>query len=150
MSCSQHENCPCDKVMFPPERAIHAGLDTIPRQIALFTDFRNAMLSKIRTMSTLHSWRGREMDDAGIMLIEMWSYLCDVVSFYDEVIANESYIRTAKLRSSLRKLTGLLGYIPIPAVGSIAKLAVLAEGFNEILIPEGTAFRSGMWSLFHI
>ncbi len=30
------------------------------------------------------------------MLLEMWAYVCDVLSFYDETIAHESYLRTAR------------------------------------------------------
>ena len=36
------------------------------------------------------------------MWLEMWAYVADVLGFYDERIANESYIRTAVRRPSLR------------------------------------------------
>ncbi len=76
------------------------------------------------------------------MLIEMWAYVCDVVTFYDETIAHESYLRTARLSPSVRKLVGLLGYRPRPAVAARARLAVKVDGRLAIELPAGLAFRS--------
>ncbi len=136
-------NCPCDDIVFPPELVIHAGLERLPRQIATFPEFRSALLSWIGQEPALAHWRARGSDDFGIMLLEMWSYVCDCISFYDEVMAQEAYVRTAQLRPSLRKLVALLGYLPRPAVGAKAELALLAEGRQPIVLPPGTAFRSG-------
>ena len=137
------EGCPCDRHEFPPVLKIMAGLNTIPRQIAGFSDFRNAMLADIHSKLPLHWWRAREGDDPGIMLLEMWAYICDSIAFYDEVIANESYMRTARQRASVNKLASLLGYLPRPAVASFVSLAAMSEGRQMLKIPAGTAFRSG-------
>lgn len=136
-------NCPCDELKFPPLLVISGGLSSLPRQVATFPEFRAAMLSAIGGQAALKDWRARSSDDFGIMLLEMWSYVCDSISFYDEVIANESYVRTAQQRSSLRKLVGLLGYIPRPAVAATVNLAILAEGRQPVVVPAGTSFRSG-------
>jgi hypothetical protein len=134
--------CRCDKFIHPPIISIKAGLRSLPRQVSTFPEFRLAMLSAISEKAALADWRGRDNNDLGIMLLEMWAYVADVQSFYDEVIANEEYIRTSQRRPSLRKLVYLLGYIPKPAVASSVKLAVLAEGRKPIMLPPGTAFRS--------
>jgi hypothetical protein len=136
-------NCPCDNRIYIPPLNIHAGLDTIPRQIAGFAEFRNSLLAGIPDKPALAAWRARGKDDFGIMLLEMWAYVCDVLAFYDETIAHELYLRTARRRPSLRKLVGLLGYIPAPAVASFVKLALLAEGRKPVSVPLDTAFRSG-------
>jgi hypothetical protein len=139
------EGCPCDRLEFPPVLRIMAGLNTIPRQIAGFSDFRSAMLADIHSKLPLNRWRAREGDDPGIMLLEMWAYICDSIAFYDELIANESYMRTARQRASVNKLASLLGYVPRPAVASIVSLAAMGEGKQMLKIPAGTAFRSGAW-----
>ncbi len=136
-------NCPCDTYIHPPELSIPAGLDSIPRQIAGFPEFRRAMLNSIRSKPVLSDWRARGDIDLGIMLIEMWAYVCDVQSFYDEVIAHEVYVRTARQRPSLRKLTGLLGYLPRPATSASVRLALFGEGRKPVIVPAGMAFRSG-------
>jgi hypothetical protein len=101
------------------------------------------MLNEISLKGPLLKWTARQREDLGVMLLEMWAYICDSLSFYDKVISQEEYLRTAMRRPSLRKLIALLGYIPRPAVGSSAYLTALAEGRQRITIPVGTAFRSG-------
>lgn len=134
--------CRCDKFEHPSKLNIAAGLSSIPRQIAGFPEFRRAMLAVIRQYPALYHWIARGDDDFGIMLLEMWAYVSDVQSFYDEVIAHEAYMRTARLRPSLRKLVNLLGYVPRPAVAASVSLTTLAEGRKPVVLPEELAFRS--------
>ena len=136
------KNCPCDDQVIFPALDIAAGLDDLPRQAAGFPQFRRAMLSALRDHSALDDWNARDEDDLGVMLLEMWAYVCDVLSYYDGAIANENYLRTADLRPSLRKLTGLLGYIPRPAVSASVLLTALAEGRKALALDASIAFRS--------
>ena len=135
-------NCPCDVFVHPQPLSIDAGLTTIPRQIATFPQFRRAMLAAIPTQPALAQWRARGDQDLGGMLIEMWAYVCDVLAFYDETIAHESYLRTARRDSSVRMLVGLLGYRPRPAVAAQVRLAIKASGRLAIVLPSGLAVRS--------
>ena len=136
-------NCPCDAINFPPAHKIPAGLARLPRQIATFPEFRAELLASIPSHTPLANWRAREGEDFGIMLLEMWAYVCDCISFYDEVIADEAYLRTATQRASLGKLVGLLGYVPRPAIAAMVDLALFAEGRQPLIVPAGVAFRSG-------
>ncbi len=135
-------SCPCDLFLFPPRLFIAAGLTQLKRQIAEFPEFRRALLHDIGAVTTLHDWRGRQPDDFGIMLLEMWAYVCDVTAFYDGVLAHENYVRTARRRVSVQQLTALLGYRPRPAVGASVELAAFADGRQLVSVPAGTAFRS--------
>ncbi len=149
--------CLCDQFIHPVPLNIGAGLNKLPRQVATFHEFKRALLKDIKSAEVelidsnnlpvkifpLADWRAREKDDFGIMLLEMWAYICDSLSFYDEVLANEAYLRTSFLRPNLRKLIALLGYLPRPAVGSIVELAAMADGRLQVKLPAGTAFRSG-------
>jgi hypothetical protein len=139
-------SCPCDIFNFPPRLFIPAGLTRLDRQIASFPEFRRALLHDVGATPALKDWRGRQPDDFGVMLLEMWAYVCDVTTFYDEIYADEAYVRTAVRVESLRKLIGLLGYRPRPAVGATADLAAFAEGRRAIRLPAGTAFRSGAFN----
>ncbi len=164
-------NCLCDNFQFPPETSIIAGLTQLTRQVGTFAEFRRALLHGISIRSTaglenhplwslrylterdreglkksleaIGRWRGRHPEDFGIMLLEFWAYVCDLISFYDEVLADESYVRTARRRESLRKLVDPLGYLPRPSVAALADLALLADGRQVVNLPVGTAFRSG-------
>lgn len=150
MSCNcnktfgdQALSCPCDSFVHPQPLAIGAGLTDLPRQIGTFPEFRRAMLSDIRNKDPMSRWTARQEEDLGVMLLEMWAYICDALSFYDKVISQEEYLRTAVRRPSLRKLIALLGYIPRPAVASSAYLTAITDGRLRIPLPRGTAFRSG-------
>ncbi|QAA81842.1 hypothetical protein EI546_08975 [Aequorivita sp. H23M31] len=149
--------CACDGFVHPPQQNIGAGLNKLPRQIATFPEFRRALLKDISTEQVemidannmlvkivpLAKWRATGKGDFGVMLLEMWAYICDSLSFYDEVIANETYLRTNSLKPNLRRLLALLGYLPRPAVSSFIELAAIADGRLQIKLPSGTAFRSG-------
>ena len=74
-------SCPCDVFLHPEPLSIDAGLSVIPRQIATFAQFRHAMLSALPTKPALADWRARGDQDLGVMLIEMWAYVCDVSAF---------------------------------------------------------------------
>ena len=164
-------NCRCDEFVFPPQTQIAAGLTHVHRATGTFAEFRRAMLraasirstvaldehplwaqryvterdraSLMRTLGAIGQWRGRHPEDFGMMLVEMWAYVCDVTSFYDDVFAHEQYVRTARRRDSLRRLVDPLGYIPRPAVAALVELAAFAEGRKAVVLPTGTAFRSG-------
>ena len=134
--------CPCDRFAHPPVLRIGAGLQDLPRQIAGFPEFRRAMLYALRHKAPLRDWQATGRDDLGLMLLEMWAYLCDSLAFYDKVIARETYLRTAMRAPSLRRLVALTGYLPRPAVAATVQLAALADGRLPVTLPDGTAFRS--------
>ena len=138
--------CPCDSFVFPKPLDITAGLTDLPRQIGIFPEFRQSLLYSIRSKTALATWLSRKPDDLGLMMLEMWSYLCDSLSFYDKVIADEQYIATANQRASIRKLVALLGYLPAPAVGATATLAALADGVKPVSLSAGTSFRSAAFN----
>jgi hypothetical protein len=139
-------NCRCDEEVFPKPLAIPPGVEDLARQIAMFPEYREGLLDQIRQFPALASWRARDNSDYGLMLLEMWALLADSVSFYDQVIAHELYLRPSRLRPSLRKLTGLLGYVPRPASSASAALAALASGKQLVVVPSGSGFRSGAFS----
>ena len=58
-------------------------------------------------------------------MLEWQAYVCDVLTFYNERIANESYLRTAQLPESVNHLVQVLGYRPRPALGARGMLAAL-------------------------
>src|SRR5262245_6738558 len=98
----------------------------------MMQDWRRAILESIGREPALDDWAAREPHDLGVMLVDFWAYVCDVISFYDAATADEIYLRTAVLRSSRRKLVGLLGYVPRPAVAAAAVLAAIAEGRQTV------------------
>ena len=136
-------SCPCDETVWPPPLLIPAGLSDLPRQRFVFAELRRALLERAKNQPALSEWRARSKDDYGVMWLELWAYVGELLSLYDKAIADESYVRTAKLRPSLRRLLELLGYVPAPAVASTVELALIADGRQPVELASGTGFRSG-------
>jgi predicted phage baseplate assembly protein len=136
-------SCLCDLHHCPTPLAIAAGLACLPRAPGLFPDWRRELLFSIGREPALDDWRAREPGDLGLMLVEMAAYVLDVASFYDHLVANESYLGTARLSGQQRRHVSLLGYLPRPATGASVWLAAEAEGTRLVRLPAGTAIRSG-------
>lgn len=136
-------SCPCDEHHCPKPLTIAAGLACLPHAPGLFPDWRVNLLAAVGRESALDGWRAREPGDLGLMLLEMGAYVLDVAGFYDQLVANESYLGTARLPGMQRRHVSLLGYRPRPAVGSSVWLAAEADGRRVVELPAGTAIRSG-------
>lgn len=65
----------------------------------------------------------RRADDFSIALLDAWATIGDVLTFYQERIANEGYLRTATERRSVLELARLVGYALRPGVSSSVYLA---------------------------
>ena len=65
----------------------------------------------------------RDTDDFSIALLDASSVMLDILTFYQERLANESYLRTATQLQSLTELARLIGYQPAPGVGSSVYLS---------------------------
>ena len=84
----------------------------------------------------------RAASDPSIALLDAWATVGDVLSFYQERIANEGYLRTATERFSVAQLARLVGYRLRPGVAASVYLAFnVADGFRGDL-PRGTRAQS--------
>lgn len=136
-------SCACDQHHCRTPLSIAAGLSLLPRAPGGFAGWREELLAAAGREPALRAWRAREDEGLGLLLLEMAAYVLDVDSFYDQLVANESYLPTARLPGAQRRHVGLLGYRPRPAMGARAWVAAEAEGPRLVALPEGTAVRSG-------
>lgn len=93
----------------------------------------------------------RDSDDFSIALLDAGSVMLDILTFYQERLANESYLRTATQIQSLTELARLIGYQPAPGVGSSVYLSFSLSSTpgspndpttQAITIPQGTQVQS--------
>jgi hypothetical protein len=115
------------------------GLPEIHTRVGTHGSFLGAMLDRIRTgalqgLSELHT---RTSDDAMIALCDAWASIADVLTFYQERIANEGYLRTAVERRSIAELARLVGYRMRPGVAATAHLAFTLEPDHAAKLPVG-------------
>lgn len=136
----------CDPPQASPLESLSSGLSALPRQLCGFAEVRRDLLRALgHEPGPLAGWRPSG-DDFGLMWLEMWAYVSDVIGFYDERAANETYIRTAVRRPSLRRIVELLGYTPSVGVSAKALVAALADGAAAVTLPPATGFRSGAFN----
>ncbi len=65
----------------------------------------------------------RDVTDPTIALVDAWSVVADVLTFYRDRLTQEAYLRTASEERSLRELAGMAGYSPRPGVRATTHLA---------------------------
>ena len=120
------------------------GLSTISYRVDEFSGFRRALLRPLEGEEALHGWHPTP-GDLGLQVLEWWAYLGDVLTFYNERIANEDYLRTAELSASVSGLVALLGYTPRPAIAAAGKVAAIrsrSRPAEPLVVPAGMQLAS--------
>jgi hypothetical protein len=79
----------------------------------------------------LQDLKTRDSSDPAIALLDAWATVADVLTFYEERIANEGYLRTATERRSVLELARLIGYKPRPGVSASVYLAYTLDERSE-------------------
>jgi predicted phage baseplate assembly protein len=80
-------------------------------------------------------WHEGTDSDYHTLFIELWAYLADVLTFYQERIANEALIPTAVQRDSVIRLAELVDYHPSPGAGASALVAFTLATGAEVTVP---------------
>lgn len=96
------------------------GLSRITYRVGDYTSFRQKLFEKINQSPALRAWTYRGSDDPGIALLEGGAMVADVLAAYQEVFANESFLRTAQWEKNITGLTRLLGDRAHPGCGGRA------------------------------
>src|SRR5216683_4934909 len=101
------------------------GLSAITYRTGTWATFRESMLARLSGSDypALAYLKTRDTDDFSIALLDASSVVLDILTFYQERLANESYLRTATQLRSLTELARLIGYQPAPGVGSLVYLS---------------------------
>jgi hypothetical protein len=73
-----------------------------------YGSFRRLMLDRLATV--LPSWTERNPADVGMTVVEALAYAADHLSYYQDAVATEAYLNTARRRTSVRRHARLLDY----------------------------------------
>lgn len=84
------------------------------------------------------TWTNRDPADFGMTLLELFAYMGDILNYYIDRAANESFITTATQRQSVLELAALLGYTPTNASASTVTLTFQNSTGSNITIPAKT------------
>jgi len=141
--------CPCAGFIHPRSISNPPDRDAIAYRVGDFNSFRHALLLPLldakgdHLETELRLWRPAPNGDLSLQLVEWWAYIADILTFYNERIANEAYLRTAIQPESIRQLIQLLGYRPRPGIGATGVVAaLLATGAKTAILPQGMGLQN--------
>ena len=117
------------------------GLPSIDYRVGTYPTFLRASLDEVTRDPALSAWTARR-DDYGIVLLQLWAYVADVLTFYQERIANEAYLRTAVERESVLRLAELIDYRPAPGIAAVVPLVLTTDPDSQLDVPEGLLVQS--------
>ena len=89
----------------PPEPEQDPRLDYMARDYA---SFRQMLLDLVAQRNP--AWTERSAADLGIALLELFAYEADHISYFQDAVANEAYLDTARQRVSAKRHAKLLDY----------------------------------------
>jgi predicted phage baseplate assembly protein len=141
------EPCGCDpeaNPLTPLPIANRPGLDALAYRVGTYATFFAAMKARLADpkLAALKALRTREVEDPAIALIDAWAVVADVLTFYQERIANEGYLKTATERRSVVELARLVGSSLRPGVSASTCLAYSLEQNSTATIPTGSRAQS--------
>lgn len=135
------------------------GLTTLDYRVGTYAGFYASMQARLATMEVdgiaadgqtplrlrpLAGLTTRDKDDLSLGLLDAWASVGDVLSFYQERIANEGYLGTATERRSVLELANLVGYRLRPGVAASAYLAYSVDDnqADPVSVPAGARSQS--------
>ena len=96
--CQAQASCPTESFQEP-------AIDYMAKD---YESFRQIILDKLTML--IQDWRDTSAADMSIMLTELLAYLGDQLSYYQDAVATEAYLGTARKRISIRRHARLLDY----------------------------------------
>jgi predicted phage baseplate assembly protein len=141
------DNCGCCEglePLTPLATANRPGLSVLAYRAGTHATFLTTMKARLSAgeFPPLAALTTRAATDPAIAMLDAWATVADVLTFYQERIANEGYLRTAAERRSILELARLVGYEPRPGVAASAYLAFTLEDGYKLEIPVGTRAQS--------
>jgi hypothetical protein len=135
-------DCPSDldckpAAICPPEVKEEPEINYLAKDYA---SFRQLILDRLALV--MPDWKERHVPDIGIALVEVLAYVGDHLSYYQDAVATEAYLDTARRRISVRRHARLVDY-PMHE-GCNARAWVCVETKSDLTLnPEDTYFITG-------
>ncbi|GAA3113062.1 hypothetical protein GCM10010449_39150 [Streptomyces rectiviolaceus] len=135
----------------PPSTPVwnRPGQPALSYRVGTHQQFLDAMLARLPLAGegpgqrdALAALTTREPDDASIALLDAWAVVADVLTFYQERIADEGFLRTATEQESLVRLGRLVGHRPHPTLAAASHLAYTLDAGTSCVVPAGSQVRS--------
>lgn len=133
------DGCGCCSSPDEPTIGNRPGLPALKYRVGTYGSFVDRMLRRLPVQTVPNGGRPlqelttRASDDPTIALVDAAAVMLDVLTFYQERIANEGFLRTATERRSVLELARAIGYELSPGVAATAYIAFTVE--KPVVIP---------------
>jgi hypothetical protein len=104
VDCPSDLDCKREKVC-PPEKRDEPETNYLAKD---YSSFRQLILDRLALI--MPDWQERHVPDIGIALVELLAYVGDYLSYYQDAVATEAYLDTARERISVRRHVRLVDY----------------------------------------
>src|SRR5262245_45228296 len=109
-------------------------------------DFRSLRAAMLRlAQQRLPEWTDQSPADLGMLLVDLFAYVGDVILYYQDRIASEMFPSTATERTSVVDLLRLIGYELFPVSPASADLTLTFPTPSNpltVVVPHGARFAS--------
>ena len=125
-------DCPADIDCKPPCDCEPPVLDEpqISYLAKDYASFRQLLLDRLAVL--LPNWTERHVPDLGVTLVELLAYAGDQLSYYQDAVATEAYIGTARQRISVRRHARLVDYLLHEGCNARAWVQLWVSGHLEL------------------
>lgn len=125
-----------------PPRAVRPPLEPVINYLAKdYASFRQLMLDRLSLI--MPQWTETNPSDIGMTLVEVLAYAADQLSYYQDAIATEAYLGTARQRISVRRHARLLDYSMNE--GCDARVWIHIQVTAETCLAGGTPLLTSVW-----
>lgn len=125
--------------MTTPASSIPVSVDYTSRD---YYALREALIARVKARveaaNPNRQWDGTDPSDFGVALVEAFSYMGDVLGYYIDRVANESYLLTATQRQNVINIARSYGYTPSGYQAAITTLSFTNLTASSVTVPEGT------------
>jgi hypothetical protein len=147
MNPTASETCGCCEgveKLTPALTANRPSLKALAYRAGTYATFFETMQARLSSSEfpELRDLTTRDKSDPALALLDGWATVADVLTFYQERLANEGYLRTATERRSVLELARLVSYTLRPGVASTVYLAYTLEKDSKVTIPAATRAQS--------
>ncbi len=102
--CPTDLDCKMQPVCPPPERT-EPEINYLAKD---YSSFRQLILDRLALI--MPAWKETHVPDLGVTLVELLAYAGDYLSYYQDAVATEAYLGTARQRISVRRHVRLVDY----------------------------------------
>ncbi len=136
MNCSSDLDCSLGDTC-PPQTFVEPEISYLAKDYA---SFRQLILDRLALI--MPDWKERHVPDVGIALVEILAYTGDYLSYYQDAVATEAYLDTARQRISVRRHVRLVDYFMHEGCNARAWVCIRASD-DVLLKPHDIYFVTG-------